>query len=274
MSADSSADSETTPPSDDPEAVLLAHLNTVDRIVGARASRYAMSPDDHDDFRGWVRMKLMEDDYAILRKHQGRASLAGYLSVVIANLLRDRRIEKWGKWRPSAVARRAGPLGIELERLVRRDGLSLDTAIGILQSRTDADLDTRALSRLAATFPERSRPRIEADSDALVRTEGGERPDEQLLAEERSAKHRSVLEALEGSIDELEDEDRTILKLQYWEGHTLADVSRALHLKQRPLYRRVERLLKRLRKALEEAGFTAGEIGELLGEELLGEEPT
>lgn len=254
-------------PADEPEAVFLAHLDTVDRIVGALAARYAMPPDDHDDFKGWVRMKLVEDDYAVIRKHQGRSSLTTYLSVVIANLLRDRRIQKWGKWRPSAAARRAGPVGVQFERLVRRDGVPFDTAVEILRSRNGDTLDERALARLAATLPERSRPRIESDPDAVRRAAGGRTADHRVVADENARRESTVLEALEGSLDALDAEDRVILKLRFWEGLTVADISRALHLEQRPLYRRVNRLLARLRTALEGAGVTGADVGEMLGEE-------
>jgi RNA polymerase sigma factor for flagellar operon FliA len=36
-----------------------------------------------DDFASHPKLKLIEDDYAILRKFQGRSSLRTYLTVVI-----------------------------------------------------------------------------------------------------------------------------------------------------------------------------------------------
>lgn len=248
------------PLAESPEALFLANLDTIDRIVGALAARYTMDADERDDFGAWVRMRLMEDDYAILRKHEGRSSLGTYLSVVIANLLRDRRIQKWGKWRPSAAARRAGPVGIRLERLVRRDGLPFDTAVRILRSRGGVLLDDRELARLAASFPERSRPRIEADDDAVLRAEGDARADDRVLAVEQAHHEATLMDALEQSLATLDDEDRVILKLRFWEGLTIADISRALHLEQRPLYRRMDRLLSRLRGSLKSLGVDGGDI--------------
>jgi RNA polymerase sigma factor for flagellar operon FliA len=213
-------------------------------------------------------MKLVEDDYAVIRKHQGRSALGTYLSVVIANLLRDRRIHAWGKWRPSAAARRAGPVGIRLERLIRRDGVAFDTAVSILRSRNGLSLDDRELARLAATFPERSRPRIEADSEATARAPGSVTADDRVLAAEKTRHQKNVLDALEQSLDALGTEDRVILKLRFWEGLTVADISRALGLEQRPLYRRLDRLIAFLRGTLEAAGVSGIDVGRLLEEEV------
>ena len=51
-----------------------------------------------------------------------------------------------------------------------------------------------------------------------------------------------------------------ILKLRFWEGLTIADISRALHLEQRPLYRRMDRLLAGLRTTLKSLGVDGGDI--------------
>ena len=42
----------------------------------------------------------------------------------------DWRNARWGKWRPSAEARRQGALATHLERLMRRDGLTFEEAKG------------------------------------------------------------------------------------------------------------------------------------------------
>jgi RNA polymerase sigma factor for flagellar operon FliA len=263
----SSASDDTPSPDRELEALFLAHLETIDRIVGALAARYRMTPDEEDDFGGWVRLRIIEDDYAVLRRHEGRSSLGSYLSVVIANLLRDRRIQDWGKWRPSAAARRAGPVGIRLERLVRRDGLPFDTAVRILRSRNGVALSDRELAELAATFPERTRPRIEADSETIGRMSGGRAADAEVRAGEHAERQTSMMVALEKSLDTLDAEERVILKLRFWEGLTVADIARALHLEQRPLYRRMNELLSRLRSSLESAEVTGDDLVSLLHEE-------
>src|SRR5947208_3040379 len=45
-----------------------------------------MSPDDVEDFASWVKLRLIDGDYAVIRKFQGRCSPATYLTVVIRRL--------------------------------------------------------------------------------------------------------------------------------------------------------------------------------------------
>ena len=44
-----------------------------------------------------MKLKLIENDYAILAKFQGKAKLSTYLTTVIHNMFRDYRIQKWGR---------------------------------------------------------------------------------------------------------------------------------------------------------------------------------
>src|SRR5215213_773629 len=141
----------------DPEALLRDNLPTVDRIVASLCRRHGLSGDDADDFRSWVYLQLVEDDYAILRKFRGESSLATYLTVVIAMLFREYRVREWGRWRPSAIARRLGPLAVRLEMLVFRDGCTLSQAGEVLRSEGEKVSD-RELADILAQLPPRRLP--------------------------------------------------------------------------------------------------------------------
>ena len=56
-----------------------------------------------------------------------------------------------------------------------------------------------------------------------------------------------------------------MVRFRFGSGMSIADVSRMLRLPQRPLYRRIESLLGRLRAALLAAGLDAGALSELIG---------
>lgn len=248
------------------EDLLVRELPTVAGIVRGLAARYRLEPDERDDVLSWVHVKLVEDDYAVLRKFEGRSSLRTYLGVVIANLFRDYRIRKWGRWRPSAVARRAGDVGVRLERLVDRDGHSLDQAIRILRSAGPIGMTDRELFELAASFPERGRPRVESVGGDIDRTAGDATAEQGLASSELAARTGMITQALQRALDGLGAEDRLILKLKFWEDFTVADIARTLHLEQRPLYRRVNRLLEELRGSLRGEGFTLDDVRGLFGD--------
>ena len=98
------------------QQLLLDNLDLVERLVRFTARRHHLSFTDAEEFASIVRLKLVENDFAILRKFEGRSLLSTYLTVVIERLCHDFSIARWGKWRPSAAARRQGDVAMLLER--------------------------------------------------------------------------------------------------------------------------------------------------------------
>ena len=80
-----------------------------------------------------MRLRFIENDYAAIRKFRGESSLGTYLTVVVAMLVRDYRVQRWGRWRPSAAARRLGDVAVRLETLVRRNGQAVHEAAETLR---------------------------------------------------------------------------------------------------------------------------------------------
>jgi RNA polymerase sigma factor (sigma-70 family) len=244
-----------------PERLFLDHLDVIERIVAIIARRHSMSAADAEEFGSWSRGRLMDSDYAILRKFGGRSSMATYLSVVLSNLYRDYRNSVWGRWRPSAAAVRFGPLAIRLEELVSRDGCSVREAVAILKSRGASATDAE-LTRLAARLPFRSNDRtvsVEAVEESLAAPQSSLRT----LDDERA----QIEHALLASISELPDEDRVITRMRFWDGLSVADIAKALRVDQKPLYRRIETIQRRLRDTLARHGITQQRAQEVLAEE-------
>jgi DNA-directed RNA polymerase specialized sigma24 family protein len=135
----------------------------IERVMARVARRQAMSVDEAEDFTSWARLRLLEGGSATLAKFEGKSTLETFLRVVLLNLFRDYRIAKWGKWRPSAVARRLGPTAIRLETLIVRDGLSTREAVAIISSQLGSSTPAAEIERLAEQLPVRSRPRFERE---------------------------------------------------------------------------------------------------------------
>jgi RNA polymerase sigma factor (sigma-70 family) len=249
------------------EALFLSHLGAIERIAGAICRRHAMTGDDAADFGSWVKLKLVENDYAILGKFRGESALGTYLTVVIAMLARDYRVQRWGRWRPSAAACRRGRIAVQLETLVYRDGHRLDQAAEVLRTRGETALSDRELAWMLAALPARGpvRPR-EVGAELLVSVAAGDTADDAVRAQSDDSDHQLVDRALVAALDGLPAEDRAIMRMRFWEGMTVAEIARALGMPQKPLYRRIERALTDVRRFVETSGLTRERAQALLGE--------
>ncbi|HJQ39851.1 MAG TPA: hypothetical protein VKB93_22135 [Thermoanaerobaculia bacterium] len=250
-----------------PETLLRANLEVIDRVVREICRGTRMQPDEVQDFGSTVMVSLIENDYSVLRRWEGRSTLAGYLSVVIRRLLSDRRDQELGRWQPSAEAARGGAAGVLLEKLVVRDGHSFDEALPLVwqldPSRTRDDL-----LAMAARFPQRRPPRRAVDLEAVAEASLPERDraDDRVLSEEARRLSRRAGEIVRATIGQWSDEDAMILRFRFGSSMPVADISRMLRIPQRPLYRRIEALLDRLRHALVAAGIDATLLPSIVGE--------
>jgi RNA polymerase sigma factor (sigma-70 family) len=249
------------------EALFLSHLGAIERIAGAICRRHGMAGDDAADFGSWVKLKLVENDYAILGKFRGESALGTYLTVVIAMLARDYRVQRWGRWRPSAAARRRGQIAVRLETLVYRDGHQLDQAAEVLRTRGETALSDRDLAQLFAQLPTRGplRPR-EVGTDSLATLADAGTAGDPLEAYGLATNWRAIDRTLATVLECLPVEDRAILRMRFWEGMSVADIARALGILQKPLYRRIERTLGDVRRSLETSGVSRETAQALLGE--------
>jgi RNA polymerase sigma factor for flagellar operon FliA len=242
---------------EDYEPLLASHLGAVERVVAFVCRRNRLSADDADEFGGVVRLKLVEDNYAMLRAFEGRSSLQTYLTVVIQRLYLDFRISQWGKWRPSAEARRLGPTAVLFERLTTRDGLTAGEARMVMRANhgvteTDAELDA-----IAARLPHRTKRRVVSD-EALIDIPGSSHDGEvRVLRAEAEAENIRGFAALEAALADLTTQDRLIIKYRFEHGLQVVQIARLMHLEQKPLYRRIEGILRALRIRLEAAGVDA-----------------
>jgi RNA polymerase sigma factor (sigma-70 family) len=241
------------------EEVFLSQLALIERVSGWVCARRGLRGADADDFRSVVKTRLIENDYEILAKFEGRSSLKTYLAAVINHFYLDFQTERFGKWRPSAEARRLGPVALRMERLMFRDGLSFDEACGVLGNDPGVSETRDALHALRVRLPHRADrggdPARGADAEDGIAA--AERAERQALAERTFA-------AIGRSLALLPARDRIFLRLHFETGFTVADAARSLGLEQKMLYRRKEQVLGRLRSDLEAAGIGSEAARELL----------
>jgi len=235
------------------EPLFVSQLGWIERTAAAVCRRHGLAREDTEDFASWAKLKLIENDYAVFRKFRGESSITTYLAVVIAMLFRDYRTNRWGRWRPSAAARRCGSLAVRLETLVYRDQLRLEQAGEVLRTAGQTDLPDRELARLLGELPARRSLRpMQVGSDPLADAPAADRADD-LVAQDEVETGKNVISAV---LERLPAEDRLMLRMHFWEGLSVAQIARGLGLPQKPLYRRIDRALAELRSYLEESGVS------------------
>ena len=245
-------------PSDDEERLgqqYLESLPFVQAAVRHLARQYRLSADEADECLAEARLRLLENDYEVLRKFEGRSNLRTYLTTVVTRLFLDRRVKAWGKWRPSAEARRLGATALALERLITRDQMTLDQAIDTLRARGEATTES-ALRKMAEQLPHRVIRRVE-DTRALNDVPAIGPASDHLVADaDAAALTREARAALSSALGNLSARDRLMLRLRFEQGSTVADISRVLNEPQKALYRQFERLLGALRTDLVGKGIS------------------
>jgi len=246
------------------ESLFLSQLDTIERALAFISSRYRLSAEDREEFASYAKLKLIEDDYAVLRKFQGRSSARTYLAIVLGRLYLDFRTQQWGRWRPSAEATRQGPVAVLFERLTIRDGHGFDDACELMRAQHGVDMTREELSALASRLPARVKRRFDT-VDALVDMPAdGADADQDVAEREREAAAARVSAALRQALAGVDAQDRLILAMRFEDGRTVADIAATLRLDQRSLYTRVNRLLAQLRDALESAGVDAGAVVDMM----------
>ena len=253
-------------PTQSAEDTFLKLLPAIERITAFVTRRHHASADEAQEFSSYVNEKLIENDYGVIRRFEGRSSVETFLVTVISNQFHDFRNREWGKWRPSAAARRQGPVAIQLERYLVRDGLPFDQAAEALASNHGITVDRDELGRIAASLPVRFRRRTESE-DVLRDATAPDSAERAVLDEERRLLWDRVMKVLAQEQAKLPPQDAQILALKFEDGAKVSEIAATLRIGQKPLYERLKRLLKRLRFALAAAGIDEAEIRTLFREE-------
>ncbi|MDP1570944.1 MAG: sigma-70 family RNA polymerase sigma factor [Vicinamibacterales bacterium] len=240
------------------------HADTITQVAASVCRRHRLPADQAEEFTSRFHLKLVDDDYAVLRRFQGRSSLRTYLVAVAERLLLDWRISEWGKWRPCVQARRLGPVAMELDRLLTRDRIGFDAAVEVLRSRGIA-ASREELAQIQGQLAERvGRRLVDGERlDALPATHGA--ADAGVEAAEVSARASQASRSLARALATLPPQDQVILRLRYQEGLTVGRIAEIAGEDAKPLYRRFDRLLAELKARMEQDGITADEVGTLFG---------
>lgn len=240
--------------------MLLDHLPEIERAIAFICRRNRLYGADADDFGAWAKLRLIENDYSIIRKFEGRCEFNNFIFVVIHRLLFDYRDHVLGRWRPSAEAKRLGATAVAFEKLTHRDERSFEEAVQILERQGATRSELQALQQ---RLPKRDRRPREIALEEL-KVDPLDREGTIAATSEDSRLARSTADAVRRAVDAMPDDDRVILRLRFEAQMSIPEIARMLHVEAKPLYRRINRSLAALRNALERAGVSAADVEHII----------
>lgn len=242
------------------------NLPVIDRVIAGVCRRGGLKGADAQDFASAARLAIIEDDYAILRDWKGHSTLATYLTIIVQRFLADERIRAAGRWHSSAEAKRLGDVAMKLETLLVREQRPMSEAIALMCA-ADPSLTAAHLESIAGRLPQRA-PRLRVVDASSIDEEllpAHEPADAAAIESEERRLAIRIGEVLRDAIGALPLEDRTILRFHFAAQMSVADIARVLQLPQRPLYRRIEALIRQLRRTLDDAGIDGATVVGLIG---------
>ncbi len=242
------------PPTNPGETLFRNHLEVVEWAIRFVCQKHGLSAEETEDFSSHVRLKLMDDDYAALRKFRGESKLSTFLVATISYRFLDYRNALWGKWRPSAKAVRLGVEARLIEQLTHRDEYTDDEAFEILRTNHHLTLTRAEFEAILAQLPSRDKRRFESD-DVLEGLVSGESPDHNILDEEKRIAREQLLQATKDVLLALPSQERLLVKLFDEDGLHMNEVAKVMGGDSTVLFRRRVQILARVRKRLQERGF-------------------
>jgi RNA polymerase sigma factor for flagellar operon FliA len=254
------------------QRLLLDHLDLIDQIVRTTGRRRHLSSAEQEDFASFVNLRLVDDNYAILRKFQNRSTLWTYLAAVIERLSLDFCAEKWGRWRPSAMAERLGPVAVVLERLVTRDSHTVEEAIEIVRTNHDVTLTPAELRGIWDQLPARVRT-TEVGEEAAAAVSATETSETNVEDAELQKNLERLERALQAAFAGIAAQDRVLIALRFDQELSMVEIARLTGSSVPTLHRRLDKSVRQLRLALSQSGFDPREVAGLIGHPSLALSP-
>ncbi len=91
-------------PVPDPNELFLENLSLIERLISSVCRREGMGNREIEEFAAAVKLRLLENNCAVIRAFQGRTSFATYILAVIARALLDLRDSESRKEHSSVVS--------------------------------------------------------------------------------------------------------------------------------------------------------------------------
>lgn len=247
------------------ETIFLRQLPVLKEVIRTICRRHRVPADQVSEFSASVFLKVIDNDYAVLRRFRSSGDPRAFLFAVVYHHMLDWRNHEWGKWRASARARQLGSAAVFLERLVVRDRVHVQEAVAVMANHPRWKLTSADARALHAQLQHRIPRRRPVGLGAIEETCAISCAPPDIEIEELRGDAERARGALAAAIRELPAEERRLLRMRFEHGRSIAEIAAALCLDAKPLYRRFTRILQRLRHDLERRNLTLSAVQGFIG---------
>ncbi|HYM60684.1 MAG TPA: sigma-70 family RNA polymerase sigma factor [Thermoanaerobaculia bacterium] len=251
------------PEVEEAQRLFIEYLPLIERVISFVCFDNNLRGADAEDFASVAKLKLIENDYEAIRRFAGRSSLATYLNTIIHRIAVDQHIQKRGKWRPSVAAEEEGPPAVRLEGLLYRDCRAYEEAARVVLSEFP-NLSRNEVDRLRLKLPIRSRRPTEQTIETMPEVSATTSAEDHLMEKERSEIAKRIGRILSRELASCSPEDRMIVQWHFLDECKVSTIARALNTQAMPLYRRIYRVMDKLRDALLQGGISQRDATELV----------
>ncbi len=245
------------------ELALALHWQMITDVVERSRRKLGADEEEGETVESKVKFKLYANNFEIIRNFRRESSFPAYLRTIVQRTFHDLRAERFGKWHHSAAAERLGPLAMDLERMIYREGHTPSEAISVLLT-SHPEISRTTLEKTLEALPIKPRrPSMVSmkDIEEMISTDSDS--DILMITGERFRLSERVAALVRRFMDELEDTDRKLLQFLFERDLKISTISRMLMKDQKGLYRRRDELLARLRSELEKAGIGPKDAADL-----------
>ncbi len=249
----------------DPVQFLTTSYQKVEALIRAACFRNRLKPDEAEEFASEVKLRLVENDYRILRVFTGKSSIETYLTTVIANTVRDLIRERDGRWRPSEEAKRLGEVAERLEELIYRFHYPFHEAYQILTTNFGFNLSEKVARDIYFKLKVREGRPVAVSTEEEFHDERGTPETEMINAEHNQLEGRisTIINELRG---QLSATDRLMLRMAFEDNLKLTVVAEQLQLSRGEVDRRIREILTLFKRGILQHGINFNEVRELIGD--------